>query len=147
MALHGGIGVGIESGGLSGGFPVMDDPDRARRRCLWVVAQGHGLPHEQGIDLVQASLQAHGAVLHDASFGLEQEQVVEVEGGVGVAHAVAGERPLLEGGARVEATMGSVVVLALDPRPEASVERLEALGVFVPEVAEPSGAQGSEKSS
>ena len=62
-----------------------------------------------------------------------------------VAHAVAGERPLLEGGARVEATMGSVVVLALDPRPEASVERLEALGVFVPEVAEPSGAQGSEK--
>ena len=77
-------------------------------------------------------MQAHGAVLHDAAFGLEEEQVVEVEVGTGVTHVFACERPLLERGAPVEAAMGRLVVLALDPGPEAAVAHalptLEALG-------------------
>ena len=78
-------------------------------------------PTEDGIDLVEPPVQAHGAVLHDAAFGLEEEQVVEVEVGTGVTHVFACERPLLERGAPVDAAMGRLVVLALDPGPEASV--------------------------
>ena len=59
----------------------MADLQGARRRRLGVVAQGDGLSHEDGIDLVEPPVQAHGAVLHDAAFGLEEEQVVEVEVG------------------------------------------------------------------
>ena len=70
-------------------------------------------------------MQAHGAVLHDAAFGLEEEQVVEVEVGAGVTHVFACERPLLERGASVEAAMGRLVVLALDPGPEAAVARVQ----------------------
>ena len=37
------------------------------------------MPDEDGVDLVEAHVEADGAVLHDAAFGLEEEQVVEVE--------------------------------------------------------------------
>ena len=33
---------------------------------------------EHGVDLVEPSVEAHGAVFHHTAFGLEQEQVVEV---------------------------------------------------------------------
>ena len=123
----------------------MADLQGARRRRLGVVAQGDGLPHEDGIDLVEPPVQAHGAVLHDAAFGLEEEQVVEVEVGTGVTHVFACERPLLERGAPVEAAMGRLVVLALDPGPEAAVERLEAQGGIGVEAFEPGGAERSEE--
>ena len=58
-------------------------------------------------------MQAHGAVFHDTAFGLEEEEVVEVGAGVGVAHVVPGERPLVERGTPVGSTMGRLVVLAL----------------------------------
>ena len=90
-------------------------------------------------------MQAHGAVLHDAAFGLEEEQVVEVEVGAGVTHVFACERPLLERGAPVDAAMGRLVVLALDPGPEAAVERLEAQGGIGVEAFEPGGAERSEE--
>ena len=79
-----------------------------------------------------------------AALGLEEEDVVEVCGGVGVAHGGAGEGPLLERCAPFEAAMGGVVILALDPRPEAAVQRLEAVGELGIEVGEPAGAKGSE---
>ena len=44
-----------------------------------------GLAKEHGIDLVESSVEADGAVFHDTAFGLEEEEVVEVCGGVGVA--------------------------------------------------------------
>ena len=113
--------------------------------ALGVVAQGDGVPHEDGIDLVEPPVQAHGAVLHDAAFGLEEEQVVEVEVGTGVTHVFACERPLLERGAPVDAAMGRLVVLALDPGPEAAVERLEAQGGIGVEAFEPSGAERPEE--
>ena len=103
------------------------------------------MPHEDGIDLVEPPVQAHGAVLHDAAFGLEEEQVVEVEVGTGVTHVFACERPLLERGAPVDAAMGRLVVLALDPGPEAAVERLEARGGIGVEAFEPGGAERSEE--
>ena len=123
----------------------MADLQGARRRRLGVVAQGDGLPHEDGIDLVEPPVQAHGAVLHDAAFGLEEEQVVEVEVGAGVTHVFACERPLLERGAPIEAAMGRLVVLALDPGPEAAVERLEARGGIGVEAFEPGGAKRPEE--
>ena len=116
MALDGGVGVGVEAGGESCTLAVVDDLDGARRRCVGVVAQGDGLADEHGVDLVESSVETDGAVFHDAAFGLEQEEVVEVEAGVGEAHVVPGERPLVEGGAPVEAAMGRVVVLALRAR-------------------------------
>ena len=118
MALDGGVGVGVEAGGPPGTLAVVDDLEGARRRCVGVIAQGDGLADEHGVDLVEPTVQADGAVFHHAAFGLEQEEVVEVEAGVGEAHVVPGERPLVEGGAPVEAAMGRVVVLALDPGPQ-----------------------------
>ena len=49
------------------------------------------------------------------------------EGGVGVAHVLTGECPLVEGGAPVEAAMRGLVILPLDPSPEAAIECVEAL--------------------
>jgi len=40
--------------------------------------------------------------------------------------------------------MRRVVILALDPRPEAAVQRLEAVERFAVELGEPTGANGSE---
>ena len=39
---------------------------------------------EDGIDFLESSVEADGVVLHDAPFGLEEEEVVEVDGGVRV---------------------------------------------------------------
>ena len=87
-------------------------------------------------------MQAHGTVFHHAAFGLEEEQVVEVCAGVGIAHVVPGEGPLVERGAPVEAAVGGVVVLALDEGPQGAVQRLEACGGLGGEVGEHRGAQG-----
>ena len=103
------------------------------------------MPDEVGVDLVESAVEADGAVFHDAALGLEEEEVVEVEMGVGVAHVLACERPLVEGGASVEAAVGGVVVLALDPGPQGAVERLQALGGCGGEVGEHRGAQGAEE--
>ena len=90
-------------------------------------------------------MQAHGAVFHDAAFGLEEEEVVEAGVGVRVAHVVPGEIPLVERGAPVEAAMGREVVLALDPGPQGAVQGVEAGGGLGGEVAQPGGAKGSEE--
>ena len=124
----------------------MDDLDGARRRSVGVVAQEDGLADEHGIDLVESAVEADGAVLHHAAFGLEEEQLVEVEAVVGVAHVVGAERPLVEGGAPVESAVGRLVVLGLDPGPQGAVQCVEAGGGFGGEVAQPGGAKGAEES-
>ena len=113
--------------------------------AVGVVAQDDGLADEHGVDLVEPSVQAHRAVFHHAALGLEQEQVVEVEAGVGVAHVVTGERPLVERGASVESAMRRLVVLALDPGPQGAVQCVEAGGGLGGEVAQPSGAKRPEE--
>ena len=145
MALDAGVGVGVEAGGESCGLGVVDDCDGSRRRGVWVVTQGDGLADEHGVDLVEPTVEAQRAVLHDAALGLEEEEVVEVCAGVGVAHVRACEGPLVEGGAPVEAAMGGEVVLALDPGPQGAVQRLKALGGLGGEAGEPGGAKGAEE--
>ena len=86
-ALDGGICVGVEAGGLSGRLSVVDHVEGPAGRRPGVVAQDDVLPDQERIDLVEAAVQADGAVLVDAALDLEEEGVVEVEGGVGVAHA------------------------------------------------------------
>ena len=100
---------------------------------------------QDGVGLVHPAVQAHRAVFHHAAFDLEQEQVVKIGGRVGVAHVRARERPLVQGGAPVEAAMGRLVVLALDPGPQGAVQRVEALGGLGAKVGEPGGAKGSEE--
>ena len=145
MAFDGGIGVGIEAGGASCRLGVVDDLQGPRWGCVGVVAQGDGFAHEHGVDLVESAVEADGAVFHHAAFGLEEEEVVEVGAGVGVAHVVPGERPLVERGAPVESAVGRLVVLALDPGPQGAVQRLKALGGLGGEVGEPGGAKRSEE--
>ena len=145
MALDAGVGVGVEAGGESSGLGVVDDLDGARRRRVGVVAQGDGFADEHGVDLVESSVQAHRSVFHHTAFGLEEEEVVEVEAGVGVAHVVPGEGPLVERGAPVESAVGGLVVLALDPGPQGAVQRLKALGGLGGEVAQPGGAKRAEE--
>ena len=105
-----------------------------------------GAPDEDGVDLVEASAEADGAVLHDAAPVLEQEHVVELRAGVGVAHVGAGGGPAVEGRVAVEAAVRGLVVVALDPRPQAAVEGLDAADGVEVEVVEPALAQGSEPS-
>ena len=104
-ALDRGIGVGVEAGGKACGLCVVHDAKRPVGRRLGVVAQDDVLADENGVGLVESSVQADGAVLVYAALGLEEEEV-EVCGGVAVAHGGAGERPLLEGRAALEAAMG-----------------------------------------
>ena len=111
----------------------------------WVVAQGDGLADEHGVDLVESAVEAHGAVFHHAAFGLEEEEVVEVCAGVGVAHVRACEGPLVERGAPVESAVGGEVVLALDPGPQGAVQCVEAGSGLGGEVGEPGGAKGAEE--
>ena len=143
-ALDSGICVGVEAGGLSGVLSVVDDVEGPGGRRDRVVAQDDLLPDEEGIDLVEAAVQADGAIFVDAAPGLEEEDGVEVEGGVGVADACTGQRPLLEWRAPVDAAMGGVMILALDPGPEAAVERLQAVQGLSIEVAEPPCAKRPE---
>ena len=86
----------------------MHDAKRPVGRRLGVVAQDDVLADENGVGLVESSVQADGAVLVYAALGLEEEEV-EVCGGVAVAHGGTGERPLLEGRAALEAAMGGVL--------------------------------------
>ena len=81
----------------------------------------------------------------DEAPGLEEEDLVEVEGGIGVADACTGQCPLLERRAPLDAAMGGVVILALDPGPEAAVQGLEAVQSLRIEVVEPAGAQRPEE--
>ena len=146
MAFDAGVGVGVEADGGACGLALVDDCDGALWRCVWVVAQGDELPDEVGVDLEEPGVEADGAVFHDAAFGLEEEQLVEVCAGVGVAHVVAGERPLVEGGVPVESAMGRLVVLALDPGPQGAVQGIEAFGGCGGEVVgEHRGAKRAEE--
>ena len=145
-AAHGGVGVGVEDGGLAGGLAVEDDLQGASGGCRGVVAQDDGAADEDGVDLVESSLEADGAVLHDAAPVLEQEHVVEHRAGVGIPHAGAGGRPPVERRLAVEAAVRGLVVLAFDPRPQAAVEGPDAVERVEAEVGEPAFAEGSEPS-
>lgn len=68
---------------------------------------------EGRVDFVKGAVETDGAVFVDLAFGLEEEQIVKVEGGVGEADLVGGLRPALERGFAIEPAMRGLVVLAL----------------------------------
>jgi len=104
----------------------MADLDRVSRGGGGVVAQGEGLAHQGRIDLIDHPVQAHGAVLLHPALGFEEEDLVEVERGVGAADVRAGTGPALERGLLAEATVWRVVILAFDPGPEPNGTTLRA---------------------
>ena len=116
--------------------PVLEgDGELGEEGELPGLVEGHrGL----ALVVVVASVPGAVAVLVHATLGLEEEAVVEVCGGVGVAHGGAGKGSLLMC-ARRGCRMGGGVVLALGPCSEAAVERLEAVQGLGAEVGEPSG--------
>ena len=119
-APDGGVGVRVEDRGLAGGLAVEDDLERTVGRRCGIVAQDDGAADEDGVGFVEASVEADGAVLHDAALDLEQEHVVEVGTGIGVADVGAGGGPPVQGRLAVEAPVRGLVVLAFDPGPEAA---------------------------
>ena len=98
-------------------------------RCVGVLQQGHRLAHERGIDLVQGALEADGAVPVHAALELEAKQGVKIDVGPDHPDLACREGPLVKRRVVVEATVGGVVILAFDPRPESAVDRVEAAGV------------------
>lgn len=80
----------------------MADLNRTLRRGIGVEAQGDLVPDQGGIDLVDHAVEAHGAVLLYFAFGLEEEQIIEVQRRLRETHRLAGERPLLQRRGTVE---------------------------------------------
>ena len=119
----------------------LEGPSRPGR----IEAQGHGLANEGGVGLVEAALEADGAVLGDPASRLEQEEVVEVEPGTGMADVSGGGGPPVERRHAAEAAMGAHVVLALDPGVEPAVQGLEVAGVPVLEPRQDAAPDGPEE--
>lgn len=64
------------------------------------------------------------------ALGLEEEQIIQIEVGLGEAHVLGALAPTLERGLAIESAVRCVVIFALDPGPEATIERLEALRIL-----------------
>ena len=130
---------------MAGVGAVVADLQGAGRRRVGVIAHGDGAADQQRIDFVEAAVKADGAVVDDAALGLEQEQVVEVAGGIDVAHVLGAARPLLQRGVAVQAAMGGEVVFAFEVGPQAPVEGVETGAVGRRQGGEQLGAQGAEE--
>ena len=131
---------------VKGDGATKNDCERnAAKRGLTEIRREH--PHLKLV-VVEDGLASNGPhikLLNHPAPGLEEEEVVEVGAGVGVAHVRACERPLVERGPAVEAAVGGAVVLALDPGPQGAVQRLQAHRGGGGEGGEPSCAQGPEE--
>ena len=123
----------------------MEDLQGPGGRCAGVVADGDGLTDQQRVDLVEAAVEAEGAIVHDAAFGLEQKQVVQIDRLVEVADLLSAQRPLLQGCRGAETAMGTLMVFAFQVGPQAAVEGLDAGGVGGREGAEQLPADGAEE--
>jgi hypothetical protein len=130
VALDEAIGVGIERPGERARLLRVPDFNRSPGRCGGIVAQGNVFSDERGIHLIDDAVEAHGAVFLDLALGLEEEDLVEVQGRVWEVHLIGAAGPALQRGLPLQGAVGGVVVLAFDPRPEAAVERFEAAGIF-----------------
>lgn len=136
----------VEQARAAGRAALVQDWDGPSGRCGGIDQQDDPLPDQFGAHLVEAALEADGAVLGDAAAVLEAEDRVELVVGRGRAQAAGGQRPLVERGALVvEAAVGSAVVLAFDPGPETAVEGVEAGGGGLVQGRQELGSAGSEK--
>ena len=59
-APDGGVGVGVEDGGLAGGLAVVEDLQRPPGGRLRIVPEDDGLADEDGVGLVEATVEADG---------------------------------------------------------------------------------------
>jgi len=125
VAAHEAVGVGIDGlGGLDEAAAVMDLD--AALPAHGVVPEQDGLADQRGIDLVGDAVQTDRAVLLDFPLLLEEKEIAEIarqRDRPGVA------RPAIRRRVAVEAAVRGLVVLAFDTRPQASIERLEVVGV------------------
>jgi len=90
-------------------------------------------------------VERNGAILLHLPQRLEQEQLVELDIGVRIAHRVRRHRPALERGGVLEPTVRCVVILALEPAAEAAVQRREARRVFGRKAPDQLRADGAEE--
>ena len=144
MAFDVGVGVGIEGFGELDVKAIVPDFDRTSWGCGGVIAHGDVFADERGVDLVDGAVQTQCSVFLDPVFGLEEEQLVEVEGGLWVSDFVGRLCPALEWSLAIESAMRGVMVLAFDKGPEFAVEGFEGGGVIGAEVSQQLGANGSE---
>jgi hypothetical protein len=85
-------------------------------------------------------VETDGAIGLDLAFLLEEEEVGEIGAG---QRDVRGRRgPAVDRRDAVEAAVGRVVILILDPRPEAAIERGEVVRVRVKEGGQELSADG-----
>ena len=94
-------------------FSVMPDLHGPSGGSRGVEAHDDVVADKGCVDFVKSAVEADGAVFLDLAFGLEEEEIVEVESGVGEANLVGGLRPALERGFAIEPAMRGLVVLAL----------------------------------
>lgn len=78
----------------------------------------------QQLEVVEASVEADGAVVHDAALGLEQKQVIQIVGSIEVADLAGCQRPLFERGLAVQPAMGMVMVFAFEVGPQTTASEL-----------------------
>ena len=121
------------------GAALVVDLDAAREMAR-VVPQGDGLADQRGIDLEDDAVETDRAVLLDLALLLEEEEVGEVLRRQ--RHVGGGAGPLLARGRVLQAAVGRVEVLVLDPGPEPRIERLERLRVVVEQRGQQPQADG-----
>jgi hypothetical protein len=126
VAAHEAIGVDVDALGDGVRAALIVDLDAAGE-VAGVVAQGDGLADQRGVDLEDDAVETDGAVLLDLALLLEEEEVGEVLRGERDVRRRA--RPLLAGRGVVQAAVGRVEVLVLDPGPEPLIEGVQRLGV------------------
>ena len=107
------------------------------------MAEDDGAADEDGVYLVEASLEADGAVLTTRRRCSNRNTSSKLDPGRAGARRVGG-RPPVELRLAVEAAVRGLVAPAFDPRPQASVERLNAVERAGVEVGEPAFAEGPE---
>src|SRR5690606_6695765 len=103
-----------------------------------------GFADEGCVDFVDDAVQAHGAIFLHAALRLEEEEFIEVEAGLGIAHVAGAFRPALERRLAVEPSMRAVVIFAFGPGPQPAVEGFKRSGIGGGEGREELRAYGPE---
>ena len=105
MPLDETVGVQIHGLGQLNLAAIVPDLNGPTGGCGRIVTQGNPLADEGGIDFEEGAVEADGAVFLDLAGGLEQEQLIEIETGLGEAYLRGGLCPALQWGLSVEAAV------------------------------------------
>jgi len=114
VALDEAVGVQVDGPGGLDLAPVMPDLHGLAGCGGRVIAQRHPLVHQGGIDLVvDDAAEAGSAVFLHLAGSLEQEQIIQIEGGFREAYLIRALRPALQGCLAVESAAGGVMIFSL----------------------------------